>query len=65
MMHKIVRTERCGDGINVIWEKDGKEVFLYFSFTRLVDIKVNALDLLENPENYGFDEKAKRLSFII
>ena len=64
-MHQIVRTERCGDGINVIWEKNGKEVFLYFSFTRLVDIGVNALDLLENPRNYGFDEKEKKLSFIV
>ncbi len=64
-MHKIVRTERCGDGINVIWEKNGKEVFLYFSFTRLVDIQVNALDLLENPKNYRFDEKTKELSSIV
>jgi hypothetical protein len=64
-MHKVVRTERCGDGINVVWEKNGKEVFLYFSFTRLVDIQVNALDLLENPKNYGFDEKTKELAFIV
>lgn len=65
MVHKIKRTERCGDGINVIWEKNGKEVFLSFSFTRLVDIRVNALDLLENPQNYGFDEKTKELSSIV
>jgi hypothetical protein len=64
-MHKIVRTERCGDGINVIWEKNGKEVFLYFSFTRLVDINVNALDLLDNPRNYGIDEKAQEIAFMV
>jgi len=64
-MHKIVRTERCGDGINVVWEKNGKEVFLYFSFTRLVDIQVNALDLLDNPRNYGIDEKAQKITFIV
>jgi hypothetical protein len=61
-MHRIVRAERCGDGVNVIWEKRGIEVFLYFSFTRLVDIGVNALDLLENPRNYGFDEEEKMLA---
>ena len=61
-MHQIVRAERCGDGVNVIWEKRGMEVFLYFSFTRLVDIGVNALDLLENPRNYGFDEEEILLS---
>jgi len=64
-MQKIVRTERCGDGINVIWEKNGKEVFLYFSFTRLVDIGVNALDLLENPRNYGIDEKTRKIAFMV
>jgi hypothetical protein len=63
-MHQIVRAERCGDGLNVIWEKRGREVFLYFSFTRLVDIGVNALDLLENPRNYGFDEEEAMLSSI-
>ena len=64
-MHQIVRAERCGDGVNVIWEKRGMEVFLYFSFTRLVDLKVNALDLLENPRNYGFDEEETLLSSMV
>ena len=64
-MHKIVRTERCGDGINVVWEKNGKEVFLFFSFTRLVDTGVNALDILENPENYSIDEKTQKITFRI
>jgi hypothetical protein len=64
-MQKIVRTERCGDGINVVWEKNGKEVFLYFSFARLVDIGVNALDILENPRNYGIDEKTQKIAFVV
>ena len=64
MEHAIKRAERCGDGINVIWEKRGREVFLYFSFTRLVDIGVNALDLLENPRNYRFNEETKVLSSV-
>jgi hypothetical protein len=64
-MYQIVRAERCGDGLNVVWEKRGREVFLWFSFTRLVDIGVNALDLLRNPRHYGFDEEDARLSFIV
>jgi hypothetical protein len=63
-MHQVTRAERCGDGINGIWEKRGIEVFLYFSPHKLVDIGVNALDLLENPRNYGFDEEEKMLSSI-
>jgi len=57
-MQKIVRTERCGDGVNVIWKKAGKETTTYFSFTRLIDLKVNALDLLAHPDEWGMDEKA-------
>jgi hypothetical protein len=63
-MHQVLRAERCGDGVNVIWKKKGMEVFLWFSFTRLVDLGVNALDLLEHPRNFGFDEEEAMLSLI-
>ncbi len=56
-MQKIVKTERCGDGINVVWKNRGKETTTYFSFTQLVDMEVNALGLLANPEEWGMDEK--------
>jgi hypothetical protein len=63
-MHQVLRAERCGDGVNVIWEKRGMEVFLWFSFTRLLDLGVDALDLVENPGNYGFEEEEAMLSVI-
>jgi hypothetical protein len=40
------------------------EVFLWFSFTRLLDLGVDALDLVENPGNYGFEEEEAMLSVI-
>jgi hypothetical protein len=64
-MEKIERTERCGDGINVMWKKGGKEVTTYYSFTQLVDMQVNALDILENYRNYGIDGKTKKIAFSI
>jgi hypothetical protein len=63
-MQKIMRTERRGDGVNVVWEKAGEEMSSYFSFTQLIDIKVNALDILDNPGNYGIDEKTGRICFV-
>jgi hypothetical protein len=63
-MHQIVRTERRGDGVNVVWEKAGKETALYFTFTQLIDMQVNALDILENPGNYGIDEETGRIRYI-
>jgi hypothetical protein len=60
-MKKIVKTERCGDGVNVVWKKSGKETTSYFSFTQLIDMQVNALDLLENPGEWGMDEKTGKI----
>lgn len=62
-MQKILRTERCGDGVNVVWEKGGDEFTTYYSFTQLVDMQVNALDILENYRNYGIDGKTKKIGF--
>jgi hypothetical protein len=60
-MQKIAKTERCGDGVNVFWKKAGKETTTYFSFTQLVDMQVNALDLLQHPASWGMDEKTGKV----
>ena len=60
-MQKILRTERCGDGVNVVWKKDGRETTSYFSFTQLIDMQVNALDLLKHAGSWGMDEKTGKV----
>ena len=64
-MQKIARTERCGDGVNVVWKKAGKETTTYFSFTQLIDMQVNALDLLAHPGDWGMDEKTAKIKLIV
>jgi len=64
-MGKIIRTERCGDGVNVAWKKAGKEVTSYFSFAQLIDMQVNALDLLEHPRSWGMDEKSGKVVLVV
>ncbi len=64
-MEKILRTERCGDGVNVVWKKAGKETTTYFSFTRLVDMQVNALDLLQHPKSWGMDEETGKVVLVV
>ena len=63
-MQQILRTERRGDGVSVVWEKAGKEMTSYFSFTQLIDMQVNALDILDNPRNYGFNENTQKICFV-
>ena len=64
-MQKILSTERCGDGVNVVWGKAGKETTSYFSFTQLIDMRVNALDLIEHPASWGMDEKSGKVVLIV
>ena len=63
-MRQILRTERRGDGVDVIWEKAGKEITSYFTFTQLIGMQVNALDILNTPSNYGLDEKTEKIAFV-
>jgi hypothetical protein len=63
-MEKILRTGRIGDGVSVVWEKDGKEMTSYFSFAELIEMKLNALDVLNTPGNYGIDEKTGQIRFV-
>jgi hypothetical protein len=63
-MHQIVKTERVGDGVSVTWEKDGKEMTSYFPFSELIEMRLNALDVLNTPGNYGMDEKTGKIRFV-
>jgi len=36
----------------------------YFSFTELTAMRVNALDFLNHPGNYGIDEGARSIRYI-
>ena len=64
-MQKITSTERCGDGVNVSWMKAGKMTTTYFSFTQLIDMQVNALDLLKHPASWGMDEKSGKVVLVV
>ena len=63
-MYRILSTKRLGDGVNVVWEKEGKEMISNFSFAELIDLRVNALDVLNTPGNYGIDEKTGKIRFV-
>ena len=62
-MYQLSGSKRLGDGVNVFWMEGGKEENLYLSFGQLVDMKVNALDILDHPKNYQIDPKKKKIEF--
>ena len=63
-MRRILKTERLGDGVSVTWDEEEGEMTQYYPFSRLIDLKVNALDILQNPGNYGIDEKTREVRYI-
>jgi hypothetical protein len=56
-MQRITASERLPGGITVYWKSGGEEVEESFSFTELIDRRINALDLLENPKKYVYEEE--------
>jgi len=49
------------NGIACYYGETGREGFETFTFADLIDMKINALDLLDDPRNYGIDEKERRV----
>jgi hypothetical protein len=60
-MKKIVRSKKYETGIQVFVEDKGEGACVFFSFPELIDLKINAFDLLQNPGIYRYDEDNKRI----
>ena len=60
-MNQLSGSKRLGDGVNVFWKEGGREENQYFTFSQLVDMQVNALDIIEHPKNYQIDPKKKKI----
>jgi hypothetical protein len=60
-MKKITYGKKYENGIQVFFEniKDGPNAF--FSFAELIDLNINALDVIQNPGNYWYNEKTRKI----
>jgi hypothetical protein len=56
-MAKIESSKKYQNGIQVFWTEEGKELTDFFHYEELIDMKINALDLLDNPLIYRIDTK--------
>lgn len=55
-MHDIVSSKKMENGIVVFWDESGVKKSESFNYIELVDMKINALDLLERPKSYKVDK---------
>lgn len=60
-MHDIVTTRKMENGVACYYGESGKEKFESFTYRELIDIKINALDLLDDPRNYAVDTEKHTL----
>jgi len=60
-MQRLTASERLPGGITVFFELAGEEMEASFSFTELIDRRVNSLDLLEHPVKYVYDPDSGHL----
>jgi hypothetical protein len=60
-MHDIVSSKKMENGIVVFWEEKGEKTYESFNYSELIDMNINALDLLERPKSYKVDKDAHKL----
>lgn len=62
-MEEIIAGIKKEDGIQVAWQKGTQTKGTFFTYAELIDMKINALDLLENPGNYLLDAEKRLIVF--
>jgi len=60
-MHDIISSRKMENGIVVFWNEKGEDKYESFNYQELIDMKINALDLLDHPKAYKIDKTAHTL----
>jgi hypothetical protein len=60
-MQDILSSRKMENGIVVFWDEKGEKKNESFNYSELIDLKINALDLLDHPKSYKVDKAAHRI----
>lgn len=60
-MYNITKTRKMENGVAVYYVEKGEEKFETFNYSELIDLKINALDLLKDAKHYSVDTKKHRI----
>jgi hypothetical protein len=61
VMKEIVSSIREDYGVDLIWKEGKEQKNEFFSYSELIDMKINVLDLLEHPNYYKVDGKRRKV----
>jgi hypothetical protein len=53
------------DGVVIFWMDEDDKKFETFGFSDLIDMRINTLDLITNPQNYQFNPEEGKISFTV
>jgi hypothetical protein len=57
-MKDILSSKKMENGIVVFFDEKGEKKYESFNYAELVDMRINALDLLDRPKSYKVDTMA-------
>jgi hypothetical protein len=60
-MQDIVSSRKMENGIVVFWDEKGEKKSESFNYAELIDMRINALDLLDRPKSYKVDKAAHQI----
>jgi hypothetical protein len=60
-MQDITSSKKMENGIVVFWQENDGKKYESFNYEELVDMRINALDLLDRPKSYKVDKEAHKL----
>ncbi|MGB9176675.1 MAG: hypothetical protein WCB46_08075 [Methanoregula sp.] len=60
-MQDIVSSKKMENGVVVFWDEKGEQKYESFNYQELVEMKINALDLLDHPKGYKVDIAAHKI----
>ena len=60
-MQDIHGSSKMENGIVVFWDEKGEKKSESFNYAELVDMRINALDLLDRPKSYKVDRDAHQI----
>lgn len=60
-MHDIASSKKMENGIVVFWMERGEKKNDSFNYAELIDMKINAGDLLNQPTSYKIDKEGRKL----
>jgi hypothetical protein len=60
-MQKVESSKKMENGIVVFWTEKGDKKYDSFNYSELIDMKINALDLLNRPTLYNIDVNGHKL----